>query len=289
MLDFLGLNYEAELVVQFMALGGLLAGLGFGFLASGAKGWLDKLLTVLAWVFLGLAVVSAGLACVAGFVLLITFKWGKLCLAMVIGGVLAYVLYLIPVAVLSGIRRGKYKKNPLMKEIVEYCKRNDIVGIQCFPDRVRFFSELENAEYCQSEEKVVHEESQRNGIATEGTDLRPAAWKSYDNPPSLTKALRFVDRDYPNLPDVVIFAEALASSLGGCGVAHHSTAVRYKYYRFNGSTGQKELVNHTTHTYEDYFVYKKSALKKLKNTKKQRDREAQARQAAANKNANRWE
>lgn len=289
MLDFLNLKYEAELVVWFCILGGALAGMGFGLLSVNGKGWKDKLWTVLAWLFIGLAVIAGGLACVAGFMLLITFKWGHLFKALLIGGAVGGLLYLILKGVFANIRRSKYRRNPLMKEIVAYCKSNDVVGIQCFPDRVRFFSALENGDYCQGASNIVHLQDSRNAASTEQEDLRPAAWKAYDNPPSLLKELKFADREYPNLPDVEIFAESLASCLGGCGVAYHSAGVNYKYFRFNSSNGNRDMVNHTTYTYKDYFVYKKSALRKLKNRKKQQDREAQARQAAAEKNTNRWE
>ena len=85
MLDFLNLKYEAELVVWFCILGGALAGMGFGLLSVNGKGWKDKLWTVLAWLFIGLAVIAGGLACVAGFMLLITFKWGHLFKALLCG------------------------------------------------------------------------------------------------------------------------------------------------------------------------------------------------------------
>lgn len=289
MLDFLNLKYEAELVVWFCILGGALAGMGFGLLSVNGKGWKDKLWTVLAWLFIGLAVIAGGLACVAGFMLLITFKWGHLFKALLIGGAVGGLLYLILKGAFANIRRSKYRRNPLMKEIVAYCKKNDVVGIQCFADRVRFFSALESEGYCQDERKVVHLEYAKNAAATEQEDLRPETWKAYDNPPSLLKVLKFADREYPNLPDVEIFAESLASCLGGSKAVRHSTAVNYRYTRFNGSTGNRDMVRHTTYTYEDWFVYKKSALRKLKNRKKQRDREAEAMRAAAQKKANRWE
>ena len=289
MLDFLGLKYEAELVVLFCVLGGMLAGMGFGLISVNGKGWRDKLWTVLAWVLLGLAIVAGGLACVAGFMLLITFKWGHLFKALLIGGAVGGLLYLIFRGIFENIRLNKYRRNPLMKEIVAYCKKNDVVGIQCYADRVRFFSALENGAYCEDERKVVHLEYAKNAAATEQEDLRPETWKDYDNPPSLLKVLKFADRDYPDLPDVEIFARALAASLGGSKVARHCTAVNYRYTRFNGSTGNRDMVSHTTYTYEDWFVYKKRALKEIKKGKKQRDREAEALRVAAQKNANRWE
>ena len=289
MLDFLGLKYEAELVVWFCVLGGTLAGMGYGLLSVNGKGWREKLWTVLAWVFIGLAIIAGGLACVAGFILLITFKWGQLFKALLIGGAVGGVLYLILRGVFANIRLSKYRRNPLMKEIVEFCKKNGVVGIQCFSDGVRFFTALENGEYCREDRKVEHVENAKNAASIEQMDLRPNAWKAYDNPPSLLKELKFADRDYPNLPDVEMFARALASALGGCGVAHHSTAVGYRYTRFNGTTGNRDLVSHTTYTYQDQFVYKKSALRKIKKGRKQQDRQAAALRAAEEKKANRWE
>lgn len=261
-----------------------------GFVSNSVKTkWLSVLLNIIGYLFFGLAVICAGLACVAGFVQLITFKWGELLLSLVIGCVAGYLLFLPIPALASALRRGKYKRNPLVKEIVSYCKKNGIVGIQCFSDRVRFFTALEGEEYCKDGSETIHEKDQRSGQITEKTDIRPHAWRCYDNPPSLAGTLKFAERGYPELPDINIFAEALASLLGDCAVASHSTSVQYSYYRYDRSTGNQTRVNHTTHNYKDAFVYKKSALKKLKQEKKQQAKAAAASLKQQSRNSNSWE
>lgn len=288
MLDFLNLKEEGVMLITFVTLAGILGGIAFGLLMTAASGKKDLLRKIIGWLLVVLAVPACGLALVAGFVQLITFRLGQLLTSAVIGVGLGAGLFWLLSNLIFRLRRSKFLRNPLMKAIISYCKSNDIVGIQCFSDRVRFFRALENMEYCQSEQKAYHEQFHKNAAQAEQTDMRPSSWKAYDNPPSLAGTLKFSDRNYPEVPDIALFAESLAQGLGGYGVASHGTSVHYSYSRHNSSTGATEWVNHTTHTYQDCFVYKKSTLKAMKEDKAKKDKAYAAQQKAAEKNSNHW-
>lgn len=288
MLDFLNLKEEGEMLIIFATLAGILGGIAYGLLMTAGKEKKDLPRKIFGWLFAALAVPACGLVLVSGFIQLITFRWGQLLKSAVIGGGLGMGLFCLLCNTLFKMRRRKFLQNDLMREIIRYCKANNIVGIQCFPDRVRFFSALENAEYCKSEQKRQHVEHAKNAASSERMDMRPYSWKAYDNPPSLVSVLKFADRNYPEVPDVSLFAESLAQGLGGCGVASHGTSVHYTYRRHNSSNGQYELVNHTTHTYQDHFVYKHSALKALKQEKTRIDKEFSAQRKAEEKKSNHW-
>ncbi len=288
MLDFLNLKEEGEMLIIFAVLTGILGGIAYGLIMSAGKE--KKLLPrkYFGWIFAVLAVPACGLVLVAGFIQLITFRWGQLLKSVIIGGGVGMGLFCLVCIMLFRLRRARFLRNDLMREILRYCKANGIVGIQCFRDRVRFFTALENAEYCQSEQKRSHVQNAKNAADYENTDMRPGSWKAYDNPPSLVGTLKFSDRNYPEVPDLGLFASALAQGLGGCGVASHGTSVHYTYRRHNISTGQTEWVKHTTHTYQDHFVYKKKALKALKQEKARADKEFAAQRKAAEKKSNHW-
>lgn len=49
---------------------------------------------------------------------------------------LSYILFI-------NKRKGFYKKNPFFKEIVQICKQNNILGIQCFNDRIRLHKSVD--------------------------------------------------------------------------------------------------------------------------------------------------
>ena len=288
MLDFLNLKEEGEMLILFTVLAGILGGIAYGLIMASGGERKDLPRKIFGWIFAVLAVPACGLALVAGFIQLITFRWGQLLKSAIIGGGLGIGLFCLFGNILFMMRRRRFLRNGLMQEILHYCKTNNIVGIQCFPDRARFFTALENEEYCRSEQKRSHVQNAKDAADYENTDMRPGSWKAYDNPPSLVGILKFSDRDYPEVPDVSLFATALAQGLGGCGVASHGTSVHYTYRRHNVSTGQTEWVKHTTHTYQDHFVYKKKALKALKQEKAQADKEFAARRKAGEKKSNHW-
>lgn len=288
MLDFLNLKEEGEMLIIFATLAGILGGIAYGLLMTAGKEKKYLLCKIFGWLFAVLAVPACGLVLVSGFIQFITFRWGQLLKSALIGGGLGTGMFYLLYSTLFNMRKRKFLRNDLMREIIRYCKANQIVGIQCYPDRVRFFASLENGEYCKSEHKTHHEQYARDAASSERMDMRPYSWKAYDNPPSLVGVLKFADRNYPEVPDVNLFAESLALGLGGCGVASHGTAVQYTYRRHNSTNGQTELVNHTTHTYQDHFVYNKAALKALNQEKARIDKEFAAQRKAADKKSNHW-
>jgi len=290
MLDFLGMREEADMMVLFLWLLGIAAGIGLGFLMLGKQdSWKKYVFYTIGGLSTAAGVVAFGFVCISGLIQLITFRWGELLKAALIGCVPGYLLFYLLYNAVFSIRLRKYKRNPLLKKIAAYCVDNQIVGIQCFEDQVRFFSALEGTDYCKTDSVVIHEQSYRGSISSDYSDIRPATWKCYDNPASLRSVLVFADQNYPKLPDVDVFATALAAKLGGCKVASHATSFVYHYSRYNKSSGERELVNHTVHTYKDAFVYKKSALKQLQNSQKAREKAFLAERKATEKNANRWE
>lgn len=288
MLDFLNLKEEGEMLIIFTVLTGILCGIAYGLIMSAGKEKSVLPRRYFGWIFAVLAVPACGLALVAGFMQLITFRWGQLLKSVIIGGGVGMGLFCLVCIMLFRLRRVRFLRKALMREILRYCRANNIVGVQCFRDRVRFFTALENAEYCQSEQKRQHVQNYQEAASCENTDMRPGTWKAYDNPPSLAGTLKFSDRNYPELPDLGLFAAALAQGLGGCGVAIHGTSVHYTYQRRNVSNGRTEWVNHTTHTYQDQFVYKKRALKVLKQEKARLDKEFAAQRKAEEKKFNSW-
>ena len=289
MLDFLNLKEEGEMLIIFTVLTGILCGIAYGLIMSAGKE--KKILPrrYFGWIFAVLAVPACGLALVAGFIQLITFRWGQLLKSGIIGGGVGMGLFCLICIMLFRLRRAIFLRKDLMREILRYCKANGIVGVQCFRDRVRFFTALENEEYCESKQIRQAAGDYLGAAASENSDMRPGSWKAYDNPPSLAGTLKFSDRNYPELPDLGLFAASLAQGLGGCGVAIHGTSVHCTYKRTNISFGRTERVIQTTHTYQDQFVYKKSALKALKQKKAQSDREFAAQRKAEEKKRNSWD
>lgn len=279
MLEFLGLQKEAHTVTVALILIFGAIGLAIGRSTAKDKGSLTAFIN-------GFCIVAGVAGLIKGFgpaiKLFFTFQWGVMLkgafLGILAGAALGIPTYLVSMA----FRRMRFRKNPVLQEAVAYCRSNNIVGIQCYGKYLRFFSALENEQYCKGENKVIHELTAAEGRRTESADLRPVSWKAYDKAPSYQGTLVFADRGYPELPDPGFFADMLARELGGFGCAHHSISVQYNYTRFNKDTGHTEHVDHTTHTYFDYFVYSKKALADLRKKNKPKE-------TAVAKPTNKWE
>lgn len=281
MLEFLGLEQEANRVLICAVIAAFVGMIPGGPALAGKN--INKVVSTLCISACCIALLAGLWPCI---VLFFTLQWAVLFKALFFA-LIAGAVTGIPGFCLANSKRKKvYRNNPVMKEVVAYCKANNIVGIQCYPDRLRFFNGLASENYCRSDNYVIHNE-QLYGEKTYTS--RTKDWSPSDNDRCLVGTFYFAQRKYPNLPDVAIFADVLAKSLGGCQVAFHQESIKKDYYRYDQSTDKRELVHQTTITYEDYFVYKTSALKALQQANKQKDRQIAQRKAEAEQKSNRWE
>lgn len=281
MLEFLGLTEEANLLLSCAVIAGFVGMIPGGPAMAGKS--INKVVS-------GLCI---GISCIAFLVglwpiivLFFAFQWAVLFKALFFA-LLAGAVTGVPGFLLANNKRKKaYRNNPVMQEVVAYCKAKNIVGIQCYPDRLRFFNGLASINYCKTDDYVIHSDA-HYGESTYAS--RTKDWSPTDNDRYLVGTFYFAQRNYPNLPDVSMFANVLAKSLGDCQVAIHRESNKRDYYRYDKSTDKRELVHQTTITYEDYFVYKSSALKRLQQERANRDKQVAQRNADAQKNSNRWE
>lgn len=261
MLEFLGLEEEATRVLICFAVLGAASMLPMGCAAASGDGESGKqqyggiLLMVICGV-LGIGAFVMGI--LPAIVLFFTFQWKTLLIGVfyaILTGSAGYGLGYW--RTMSG-RKRKYRKNPIMQEAVAYCKQNGIVAVQCFDDRIRFFRDLENREYCESHvdthkaADILASNSFRKGWT------RPASWCAYDRPQSFAGDIVFADRGWPKIPDLNLFAKVLAKQLGGCRVAEHTQRDQYDTSRLEGNT--RITTHNITIMYRDCFVYKKAAL-----------------------------
>jgi hypothetical protein len=277
MLDFLGLTDEANRLVICAVIAGFVGMIPGGVAMAGAK--INKIVN-------GLCISVCCIAILVGLwpavVLFFTFQWAVLLKALFFALLAGAVTGIPGFLIANGKRKKVYRNNPVMKEVVSYCKDNNIVGIQCYPDRLRFFSGLDSVEYCKSDNYETYDDSYKaNSYAS-----REKKWSPRDNDRHLKATFFFAQRGYPDLPDVSIFAEVLAQSLGGCRVVTHTESFKRDYFRYDKSTDKKELVHETNILYKDHFVYKTSALTALQKDKSKK--EAQ-RRTEVEKNSKQWE
>ena len=280
MLDFLGLTDEANRLLTCAVIAGFVGMIPGGPALAGKN--INKFVSGLC---IGICCVAVLFGLWPAAALFLMLQWGALFKALFFALIAGAVSGIPGFLVVERKRRKVYRNNPVMREVVAYCNANNIVGIQCYPDRLRFFTGLDSTEYCKSDNYVIHEKQ----YASTSYTSRIKTWSPTDNDRYLQGTLYFAERKYPNLPDVGIFASVLAKSLGGCQVVTHRESTERDYTRYDKSTDRKELVHHTTITYEDHFVFKTSALKALKQHRSQQEQQVAQRRADAQKNTNRWE
>ena len=259
MLDFLGLEEEALRVLWSCIIIGIALGIEAGALAGAnkkiefnneAKATTGEIVLLVFCILLG--VVGFLIGILPGIMLLFTFQW-KYIIGAIFAGVLVCVLvyFLVRAIVLSG-RRAKYKRNPIVAEAVAFCKQNNIVGVQCFVDGMRFFTAIEHPHFCQKQVTLEKVDSFSTWNSYKESWKRPEHWAVYDRSPNCIKVMRFADHGYNNVPDLAMFAETIAKQLHFSCV-EHSHKVQYDSVTSTATT--RTTTHNIAILHEDFFVY----------------------------------
>jgi len=268
MLEFLGLEDEAVKVFIGCILMGLALGIQMGAMAGypdrdeNAKTPVGQLVLLVACILTGAAGFLLGI--IPGILLFITFQWKYIIFAVLLGIVITVPTYFLLKWVVLARRRAKYMRNPIVKEAVEFCRQNRIVGIQCFPDGIRFFMTLNHPDYCKRSVSTETKSDHTAWQTYKGTWKRPDAWAAYDH--GCVKVIRFSDRNFPNVPDLPMFAGALAKKLGDFAYAEHKHAVQYDTVTTTGNTCT--TTHHIAVLHEDCFVYSRKAYREAQKARR---------------------
>lgn len=204
------------------------------------------------------ALIGFGMVALNGIMLLITFQWGYILLSLALGALACWLSFLSTKHTIINGRRAKYMRNPIMKKAVEFCLQHDVVGIQCFADGLRFFTRLEHPDYCKDDTYVHTVGNLTASLAFQKSWMPPQSWQSYDHSAYCAGTMRFDQYEYANVPDLPMFASALARKLGDFDFAHHKHSVQY-------ITVEKTTTNiirtyHVTPLREECFVYSRKAV-----------------------------
>jgi len=266
MLEFLGLQEE----VGKIFIGALIIALSLGFPLGSAVGAKKEKKSTNVFIIIGsvISVITLFICAWPLLMLFITFQWKWIIFALLLMAGVGALCFFISYGAAAAKRKRKYRKNPIMKEAVKYCRENNVVGIQCTRYAIRFFDRLPNSDYCKDETVSRFAAYEKQCTEYENTDFRPDSWKAYDK---ADHAIVFADRAYAELEDLDIFAKVLSSSLKGFGVACHKAYVEYKGYRVSNVTGVGERAHHFIYRQDDRFVYSKKACKMLKKQEEKTD------------------
>lgn len=264
MLEFLGLTDEAIKVIIGCGIMGAALGSQLGALSAYNRATRDQV-TKGKIAYLVICILIGGIGflygILPGILLFFTFQWAAILGAIFQGCIIGLGAFYITRAIVLNYRRRKYMKNPVVLEAVEFCKKNNVVGIQCFSEGLRFFTKLEDPRYCRPSYSSPIK-GDIIAVSYKAEWEKPEASEAYDNADSHIGTLRFADRDYPNVPELRVFASALAKKLGAYGHAEHYHAVRYDTVRYGGNT--KYITHHTDILLHDCLVFNRAALLKRK-------------------------
>ncbi len=264
-LDFLGLEQEAVrlfigCIILGLALGALLGALsGYGKNTNN-RASTGQIVFLVICIVVGIAGLIIG--AIPGILLFFTFQWKTIFIGLVQGVIAAVPPYFIAKSTVRSHRRRKYMRNPIIKEAVAYCKQKGIVGIQCFADRLRYFKAIENPGYCKNDMKIVKRESAYLAKCYQEQWSWPDSWVGYENAGSFAGELKFSDRGYPRVPDLPMFASALAKKLGGFDYAEHNHSVQHDTVTYGGNT--KTTTHNIVVLHNDCFVFSRTAYRKAK-------------------------
>ena len=138
-----------------------------------------------------------------------------------------------------------------------YRIRNHVVGIQCFADGMRFFTKIEHPGYCKKDVHLEVKQTREQWEDYKENWERPESWVAYHHQTlSCIRVIRFADQGYPHVPDLSMFASALAKKLG-FAYAQHSRRVKYDTVSWSGST--RTTTHNIAILHEDCFVYSPKA------------------------------
>ncbi len=280
-------GYQAHIFRVFVSL--IILGITIGaqsgaFSAQGDR--TDKRISAGAIVLLVLSIlieIAAFIFGISSFVsLFFAFYWKTLLIAIIAALIPGIISGLIAYWITRALRKRRYMRNPLVNEVVAFCKQHNVVGVQCFPEGLRFFTQISNSDYCKSE---VHTEEVLDEVAA---NLYKATWNHSGRYPDENSAgfigsLNFAARGYPNLTSLPIFAAALAKKLGDCGYASHEQKVCYDTRSYGYST--TTVTHHIILFYKDCFVYDRKSYREAKTI----NNKLKASQKAAEEKKNTWE
>lgn len=268
MLEILGMQKEAATLTMCLIVMGLAIGIGGGYTyVSGEKETLFG--KILYWGCIAVSVIAFFWGALPGIALFFTFQWGTWIRGILFGlaaGGAAYGLICLCHRIW---RRQKYAGNPLMKQIVRYCRENDIGAVLCLKDRVRFFGTVDYPEYCDSERDSVKTDTSDTYYSTCSSYRVPEVWSQAVNAPSFRGEMIFTQLGYDQLPDVKLFSSVLASKLGGCKVSEHYAEVTwYEEGRWEGNT--KTNTNHIGVMYHDFYVFRRKYAAEARRLKREK-------------------
>ena len=264
-LEFLGLEEEAMQLILSCIVIGIALGAQLGAIFAygkntGGKVSVGQIVFLVICILAGLVALFTG--AIPAILLFFTFQWKTLFGAVIQGAIAGVPAYFIARAIVLRHRRGKYMRNPVVKEAVAFCKANNIVGIQCFNRRLRFFKVIEDPGYCKRDVSHVKKESKYTATMYQESWTRPDSWVAYDSPASYAGEIVFSERGYPNVPDLPMFASALAKKLPGFDYAEHDHRVQYDTVSYSGNT--KTTTHNIILLNQDCFVFSKKALRETK-------------------------
>ena len=263
MLEFLGLEEEVMRVLWGCIIMGIALGIETGALAgnskksdsgSDAKASVGQIILLVFCILLGAIGFFVGI--LPGIVLFFTFQWKYILGAILAGVIVCVPIYFLVRAIVLAGRKAKYLRNPIIAEAVAFCKQNNIVGVQCFANGIRFFTAIEHPQFCKKEASLINVDSFAYWNTYQQTWKCPAHWAAFDNSPNCIKELRFADHGYNNVPDLEMFAKALAQKLH-FSYAEHSHRVQYDSVTTTAST--RTTTHNIAILHEDFFVYSPKA------------------------------
>ncbi len=217
---------------------------------------------VIFWIQFGAALVLILLSILPAIALFFLFQWGPLLLCLIYAGLLGTGAYFLSRYLARRKRRRKYYKNPIFREALDYCRNHEVVAVQCFRNRVGFFTDIPNVAYCQRHHDEIKSVNYNSSLRNQKEWVRPAAWTATDSPECYIGTIAFEQQGYEDLPDLEIFAEALCKKLPGFDMAEHYQAVSYTTESYADVT--KTITNHITVIYHDFFLFSKKRRDQLK-------------------------
>jgi len=260
MLEFLGLEEEAMRVVLGCILIGIPVGVQVGIsIAYGSREpdqvTLGQKFFLAACILMGVVGLFAGAW--PAIILFFTFQWKSLLIALFLGATAGAIALFITWPAGVQRRRRKYQRTPVMQEVARFCLENDIVAIQCFSGHLRFFKELQDPDYCAASLHKEQKETAAEASAYQANWQKPEAARSYEG--KHVSVLRFADRDYPDVPDLDIFAGALAQMLPGFRHVSHYHSVQYDTVSYSVNT--RTTTHNITVLWEDRLVFSQQAYR----------------------------
>ena len=254
MLDFLNLREDAQIMIMILSA----AGFFFAFLMARTSVWPAKCESTLSMITMCISLVLAAIACIPAFMLLITFKLKMFLTALLISAVVTGVFYLLFHTIFFQIRMTKYRRNPVVLEIADFCRHSNVAGIHCFTDGVIFYDRIVHGDLCKGRNETRNRDYKTTEAEVAAGSFQPAGMLQFQQSDAVVGHLRFADRGYPNLPDVAFFGKALAKRIPGFRAVSHQISTAYESHSID------KITRYITKVHDDSFVYSKEALKAWK-------------------------